>query len=140
MKATDEPGLEEAFIVPIARELAVALEHVHEAGVLHRDIKCGNVLISEDGRLQLCDFGVAARMESDASKRSTIVGTPYWMAPEMHSDIDQGYGFEIDCWAFGCTVYEMATGMPPYHKFHPSYLHQVLRLSLIHISEPTRPY
>ncbi|PNS20410.1 hypothetical protein CAC42_5860 [Sphaceloma murrayae] len=127
MKSSDEPGLEEDFIIPIARELAVALKHVHEAGVIHRDIKCGNVLVSEDGNLQLCDFGVAAVIETDASKRSTIIGTPYWMAPEMHADMEQGYGQEIDCWAFGCTLFEMATGMPPYHNFHPSYLRSVLK-------------
>ena len=125
MKASVEPGLDEKYIIPIARELATALRHVHDASVIHRDIKCGNVLISEDGRLELCDFGVAGRLENGASKRSTIIGTPYWMAPEMHGDVD-GYGVEIDVWAYGCTIYEMATGMPPYHKFHPSYLRQVL--------------
>ncbi|GAB7341578.1 hypothetical protein MBLNU457_7785t3 [Dothideomycetes sp. NU457] len=125
MKASPQPGLDEKYIIPIARELATALKHVHDASVIHRDIKCGNVLISEDGRLELCDFGVAGRLENGASKRSTIIGTPYWMAPEMHSDVE-GYGVEIDVWAYGCTIYEMATGMPPYHKFHPSYLRQVL--------------
>lgn len=128
MKATEpKPHLEERFIIPIARELALALSHVHEAGVIHRDIKCGNVLISEDGQLQLCDFGVAAIIENDVSKRSTIIGTPYWMAPEMHADAESAYGTEIDCWAFGCTVFEMATGMPPYHTFAPAFLRQVLK-------------
>ncbi|KAF2154653.1 kinase-like protein, partial [Myriangium duriaei CBS 260.36] len=125
MKASDQAGLEERYIIPIARELAIALKHVHDAGVIHRDLKCGNVLISEDGHLQLCDFGVSAVVENDASKRSTIIGTPYWMAPEMHDD--QEYGQEIDCWAYGCTLFEMATGMPPNHKFHPQYLKQVLK-------------
>ncbi|KAI4738120.1 kinase-like protein [Aureobasidium sp. EXF-12298] len=130
MKATPGPGLEEEYIIPIARELAVALKYVHDAGVIHRDVKCGNVLISEDGQVQLCDFGVAAIIETEASKRSTIIGTPFWMPPEMHSmdvAVQQGYGTEVDCWAYGCTVYEMATGMPPNHKFHPSMLRTVLK-------------
>ncbi|THW66366.1 kinase-like protein [Aureobasidium pullulans] len=130
MKATPGPGLEEDYIIPIARELAVALKYVHDAGVIHRDVKCGNVLISEDGQVQLCDFGVAAVIETEASKRSTIIGTPFWMPPEMHSmdmAVQQGYGTEVDCWAYGCTVYEMATGMPPNHKFHPSMLRTVLK-------------
>lgn len=127
MKASDQPGLEERYIIPIARELAIALKHVHEAGIIHRDIKCGNVLISEDGKLQLCDFGVAAVIENDVSKRQTIIGTPYWMPPEMHADAPQDYGQEIDCWAYGCTLFEMATGMPPYHQFHPKYLAEVLK-------------
>jgi protein-serine/threonine kinase len=87
-------------------------------------------LISEEGQVQLCDFGVAAVIETEASKRSTIIGTPFWMPPEMHSmdmAVQQGYGTEVDCWAYGCTVYEMATGMPPNHKFHPSMLRTVLK-------------
>lgn len=123
------PGLPEKFIIPIARELALGLKYVHEAGVLHRDLKCNNILILEDGRVQLCDFGVSGQLEPESSKRSTIVGTPYWMAPELQNEWikdahpqsrirpnDILYGAEVDIWAYGCTVYEMATGFPPHHK------------------------
>ncbi|KAF2204635.1 kinase-like protein [Delitschia confertaspora ATCC 74209] len=123
------PGLEEKYIIPIARELALGLQFVHDAGVLHRDLKCNNILILEDGRVQLCDFGVSGTLEPDASKRSTIVGTPYWMAPELQKEwvkeADPGsmmrangilYGSEVDIWAYGCTIYEMATGFPPFHR------------------------
>ena len=123
------PGLPEKFIIPIARELALGLKYVHEAGVLHRDLKCNNILILEDGRVQLCDFGVSGTLEPEISKRSTIVGTPYWMAPELQNEWikdahpqsrirpnDILYGSEVDIWAYGCTVYEMATGFPPFHK------------------------
>ncbi|KAH9873405.1 hypothetical protein IAQ61_004028 [Plenodomus lingam] len=123
------PGLPEKFIIPIARELATGLKYIHEAGVLHRDLKSNNVLILEDGRVQLCDFGVSNTLEPEKSKRSTIVGTPYWMAPELQrewvKDADPksrqqpkeiSYGNEVDIWAYGCTIYEMATGFPPHHK------------------------
>lgn len=123
------PGLPEKFIIPIARELTLGLKYVHEAGVLHRDLKCNNILILEDGRVQLCDFGVSGTLEPESSKRSTIVGTPYWMAPELQNEWikdahpqsrirpnDILYGSEVDIWAYGCTVYEMATGFPPFHK------------------------
>ncbi|KAF2266009.1 kinase-like protein [Lojkania enalia] len=123
------PGLEEKFIIPIARELALGLKFIHEAGVLHRDLKCNNILIKEDGQVQLCDFGVSGTLEPDIAKRSTIVGTPYWMAPELQKewvkDADPTsrvrpnevlYGSEVDIWAYGCTLYEMATGFPPFHK------------------------
>ncbi|KAF2847809.1 hypothetical protein T440DRAFT_402610 [Plenodomus tracheiphilus IPT5] len=123
------PGLPEKFIIPIARELATGLKYIHEAGVLHRDLKSNNVLILEDGRVQLCDFGVSNTLEPEKSKRSTIVGTPYWMAPELQKewvkDADPkslqqpkeiSYGNEVDIWAYGCTVYEMASGFPPHHK------------------------
>ncbi|KAF2146800.1 uncharacterized protein K452DRAFT_294336 [Aplosporella prunicola CBS 121167] len=111
----NRPGpLEEKFIIPIARELAVALESVHQAGIVHRDLKCANVLIREDGCVQLCDFGVAGVLQSNYDRRATIIGTPHWMPPEMiREDIGTGYGFEIDVWEYGCTIYEMATGVPP---------------------------
>jgi protein-serine/threonine kinase len=118
MKATPRPGLDEEFIIPIAREVAIALKYVHEAGIIHRDIKCANILVTEDGRIQLCDFGISGVLENEVSKRSTIVGTPHWMAPELVSHLGSDmhgvrYGNEIDCWAFGCAVFEMATGHPP---------------------------
>jgi protein-serine/threonine kinase len=118
MRATPRPGLEEEFIIPIAREVAIALKYVHDAGIIHRDIKCANILVTEDGRIQLCDFGISGVLENEVSKRSTIVGTPHWMAPELVSHLGSDmhsvrYGNEIDCWAFGCAVFEMATGHPP---------------------------
>jgi protein-serine/threonine kinase len=122
------PGLPEKFIIPIARELALGLKYVHEAGVLHRDLKTNNVLILEDGRVQLCDFGVSGTLEPQKSKRSTIVGTPAWMAPEMQVEWvkeadprnplkpkEIQYGNEIDIWAYGCTIHEMASGLPPHY-------------------------
>lgn len=71
-----------------------------------------NVLITEDGDVQLCDFGVAGIIESKQDKRSTVIGTPHWMAPELFGQ-NPSYGKEVDIWAFGCLVYEMATGLPP---------------------------
>ncbi|OJD29463.1 serine threonine protein [Diplodia corticola] len=106
--------LEEHFIIPIAREVAVGLKFVHDAGILHRDIKCANVMISQAGNVQLIDFGVSGLLETSFDKRSTIIGTPNWMPPEMIKDqVGAGYGTEVDCWAFGCTIFEMATGLPP---------------------------
>lgn len=130
-------ALEEKFIIPIARELAKGLKYIHEAGVIHRDLKCQNILIDERGRVQLCDFGVSGAVEH-AEKRSTIVGTPFWMAPEIHREWAKEanpnsmsrpttllYGSEVDIWAYGCTVYEMATGMPPFHETNMFKLHEV---------------
>ncbi|KAI9784172.1 MAG: hypothetical protein M1839_002677 [Geoglossum umbratile] len=117
MKARPQIGLEEKYIIVIARELAEALKWVHDVGMIHRDIKSANVLISEDGSVQLCDFGVAAMLQTKDEKRQTILGTPNWMAPELHSrSTNVLYGKNVDIWAFGCTLYEMATGYPPYHR------------------------
>ena len=136
LKATTNHRLQEEFIVPIAREVAVALKYIHEAGVIHRDIKCkiplpqfaprfgwltsltgANILVTEDGRIQLCDFGVSGMLEAGVSKRSTIIGTPHWMAPELVAHLGRptniAYGTEVDCWAYGVALHEMATGRPP---------------------------
>jgi serine/threonine protein kinase len=80
-----------------------------------------NILVTEDGRLQLCDFGVSGFLENEVSKRTTIIGTPHWMAPELVTHLGTEnpkiqYGTEIDCWAYGCAVFEMATGFPPSHR------------------------
>ncbi|KAL5344392.1 hypothetical protein ACLOAV_010652 [Pseudogymnoascus australis] len=71
-----------------------------------------NVLVTEEGGVQLCDFGVAGFVETAADKRSTFIGTPHWMAPELFVST-RSYGKEVDIWAFGSMVYEMATGLPP---------------------------
>lgn len=128
MKATKDPGLEECYVIAIARELAVALKHVHEVGIIHRDVKAANVLITQEGQLQLCDFGVSGVLESGAAKRHTVIGTPFWMPPEMFEEdgAAEGYGTEIDCWAFGCTLIELATGLPPNAKIAPHMLHKFL--------------
>ncbi len=117
--------LEEKYIIPVARELAIALKAIHAAGIIHRDVKAANVMIHENGSLQLIDFGVAGLLQTSKDKRSTIIGTPHWMPPEMSSQlVNQGpstvdYATEIDVWAYGCTLYEIATGNPPYHKAEP---------------------
>lgn len=72
--------MEEKYIGVIVRELLLTLSAVHKLGVIHRDLKAANVLISKEGNVQLCDFGVAAKVVSNSSKRTTMAGTPYWMA------------------------------------------------------------
>ncbi|KAK6087340.1 serine threonine-protein kinase nak1 [Seiridium cupressi] len=112
MKPTAPGGLQEKWIIPILREVATAIFWVHKQGIIHRDIKCANVLVTEVGGVQLCDFGVAGMMESRFDKRSTFIGTPHWMAPELF-DMNASYGTEVDIWAFGSMVYEIASGLPP---------------------------
>ena len=71
-----------------------------------------NVLLTEQGDVKLCDFGVAGTIETKLDKRSTFIGTIHWMAPELFNT-DLSYGKEVDIWAFGSMVYEIATGLPP---------------------------
>jgi len=105
-------GLPEKWIIPILREVAEAVYWVHRQGIIHRDIKCANVLVTDSGDIQLCDFGVAGIIETKFDKRSTVTGTLQWMAPELF-DTTVSYGMEVDIWAFGSMAYEVATGLPP---------------------------
>lgn len=106
--------LEEKYLSVIFRELLVAVAHIHQEGIIHRDIKAANVLITTQGQLRLCDFGVAAETSiTERKKRTTIVGTPYWMAPEVAIE-GASYNNKADIWSLGITLYEMVTGNPPY--------------------------
>ncbi|KAI9840247.1 MAG: hypothetical protein M1837_001830 [Sclerophora amabilis] len=132
MRAIPGTSLDERYIIPIARELAEALKWVHKAGIIHRDVKSANVLINEDGQLQLCDFGVAGTLETKTNKRNTVMGTCHWMPPEMvgrltYGIIPQGYGTEVDIWSYGCTLFELATGAPPNSRVPQDELNDELR-------------
>jgi len=112
MRPTAPGGLQEKWIIPILREVAEAIFWVHKEGIIHRDIKCANVLVTEPGLVQLCDFGVAGVIETKLDKRSTFIGTPHWMAPELFDPVPS-YSTPVDIWAFGSLVYEIASGLPP---------------------------
>lgn len=109
-----KPGVfEERHIAVIVREVLLALLAVHKLGVIHRDLKAANILVTKDGLVQLCDFGVAAQLTANSLKRTTIAGTPFWMAPEVIREGAQ-YNAKADIWSLGITIYELATGNPPY--------------------------
>lgn len=104
---------EEKYIAVIVRETLLALLAVHKLGVIHRDLKAANILITNEGNVQVCDFGVAAQLTANSLKRTTMAGTPFWMAPEVIREGDQ-YNVKADIWSLGITIYEIATGNPPY--------------------------
>jgi serine/threonine protein kinase len=90
------------------------LLYLHEQGVIHRDIKGANILTTKDGLVKLADFGVATRSNVG---ESSVVGTPYWMAPEVIEL--SGATTASDIWSLGCTTIELLDGKPPYHNLSP---------------------
>ncbi len=114
LKQKLEKGIMESDAVDYARQIASALANLHSVGILHRDLKPGNIMLRADGSIALIDFGLAKRMrlEPEITGSGEIFGTPYYMSPE------QGRGNPVDergdVYSLGVIFYEMLTGEKPY--------------------------
>ncbi|KAK6184783.1 hypothetical protein SNE40_007179 [Patella caerulea] len=109
--------MDEMQIATVCKACLKALAYLHSHGVIHRDIKSDSILLSHDGKVKLSDFGFCAQVTPELRKRKSLVGTPYWMAPEVISRMP--YGTEVDIWSLGIMVVEMVDSEPPFFNEPP---------------------
>ena len=132
--------LNERQIAAVVKMSLLGLEYLHTKSKIHRDLKCGNILIGTGGECKLADFGVSAQLTDTLPNRKTVVGTPFWMAPEVLTTSSE-YNTKADIWyqfnsfsplhfhfsvfflggirSLGITAMEMALGDPPHSDLHP---------------------
>lgn len=114
-----EQVLSEDQISVVMSDILRGLQILHTRHrIVHRDIKAANILLTAEGGIKIADFGVSRRFDSGTCQTMTIVGTPYWMAPEVISGVS--YSFPADLWSVGITAVELAEGAPPYVELAPT--------------------
>ena len=96
-----------------AVQIIAAMNHIHLKKVIHRDLKIGNLFLSEKMEVKLGDFGLAAKLDFEGQKKKTICGTPNYIAPEV-LDGKTGHSYEVDIWSLGVVLYTLLVGKPPF--------------------------
>nr|CCA26295.1 protein kinase putative [Albugo laibachii Nc14] len=97
------------------RQLVQGLEYLHTKLIIHRDLKLGNLFLTEDMQLKIGDFGLAARLDDVEDRKRTMCGTPNYIAPEiLTGQRGDGHSFEVDIWSMGVVIYTLLIGKPPF--------------------------
>lgn len=104
--------LQDCQVSSYTRQILHGLKYLHDRSVVHRDVKCANILVDANGSVKLADFGLAKATKLNDVK--SCKGTAFWMAPEVVNQKKKGYGLPADIWSLGCTVLEMLTRQIPY--------------------------
>lgn len=104
--------LSESQIIDWFTQICLAMKHVHDRLILHRDLKCQNIFLTKDGMIKLGDFGIAIVLDHTRAKAKTMVGTPYYLSPEIIEN--QPYSFKSDVWSMGVVLYELCALKPPF--------------------------
>jgi len=109
-KLKRDGAMPETHIAVVVREVLLGLQYLSSEGRIHRDIKGANILIQDTGEVKLADLGAAGQLTATSPQTGTIIGSPYWMAPEV---MQGSYDGKADIWSLGITCIEMATADPP---------------------------
>uniref|UniRef100_A0A0K0F1Z9 non-specific serine/threonine protein kinase n=1 Tax=Strongyloides venezuelensis TaxID=75913 RepID=A0A0K0F1Z9_STRVS len=128
-----EMRIEESVIAYVTYQTLLGLDYLHRNNIIHRDIKSDSILFSKDGTVKISDFGFCAHLTDDRPKRRSLVGTPYWMAPEVIKR--SSYDVSADIWSLGIMIIEMVMGEPPH--FHEDTLKALKKI--LECDEPTIP-
>lgn len=124
-------------------QMISALKYLHAKKVIHRDLKIGNLFISEKMELKLGDFGLASKLEYDGQMRKTICGTPNYIAPEI-LDGKEGHSYEVDVWSYGVILYTLLIGKPPFETNDVKKTYNLIKMNAysfpdtVRISEPAK--
>lgn len=110
-------SMTEEQIATVCVQCLQVLAYLHSEGIIHRDIKSDSILLANDGSIKVTDFGFCAQVSAQVPRRKSLVGTPYWLSPEIISR--QPYGPEADIWSMGIMIMEMVDGEPPFYDRPP---------------------
>ena len=113
IKEQNNKPLSESQILDYITQICLALQHIHKKKIIHRDLKSNNVFLMKSGIIKLGDFGIAKGLKSTWEKARTLVGTPYYLAPEIIEN--QPYDSKCDIWALGILLYELMTFKMPFN-------------------------
>ena len=111
---THRVGLSRSKIWNFFHQITSGLCHLHESRIMHRDLKPANILVNRDGTLKLADLGLGLLLSASGEYARTLLGTPYYMAPERLKQ--RFYDFSADIWSLACILYEMCTLLPPFYQ------------------------
>lgn len=124
-------------------QILSALKYLHQHRVIHRDLKLGNLFLSEKMEIKIGDFGLATKLEFDGERKRTICGTPNYIAPEV-LDGKVGHSYEVDIWAIGVIIYTLVVGKPPFETSDVKTTYRRIRMNAynfpetVQLSEPVK--